>query len=139
MGSITTALIWYFTVKRLKQTSDRLTKQGQHLVYLRYPEARPESLSGIWNMGVATLSPGRVDFQPAVYDTLEPSGRPSVLEGLEAASVPRRLNRQDTKYVTPRAFMVMTYQTDGRTVEIAASPESLQKIRETVLQRPNER
>ncbi|MBD1541483.1 hypothetical protein G9E11_04290 [Arthrobacter sp. IA7] len=54
MGSITTALIWYFTVKRLKQTSDRLTKQGQHLVYLRYPEARPESLSGIWNMGGAT-------------------------------------------------------------------------------------
>jgi hypothetical protein len=87
-------------------------------------------------MGVATLSPGRVEFQPAVYDTLEPSGRPSVLEGLEAASVPRRLNRQDTKYVTPRMFMVMMYQTSGGTIEVAASPDTLQQIRETVLQPP---
>jgi len=136
MGSTSTALIWYFMAKRLKQTSDRLTEHGQHLVYLRYPEARPGSLRGIWNMGVATLSPGRIDFQPAVYDTLEPSGRASVLEGLEAASVPRPLNRQDTKHVTQRMFMVMTYQTSGRTIEIAASPDSLQQIRETVLQPP---
>ena len=26
-------------------------------------------------MGVATLEQGRIEFQPAVYDTLEPSGR----------------------------------------------------------------
>ncbi|MFC9352868.1 hypothetical protein [Arthrobacter sp. NPDC057013] len=136
MGSISTALIWYFTVRRLRRTSDRLTEHGQRLVYLRYPEARPGSLSGIWNMGVATLSPGRIDFQPAVYDTLEPSGRPSVLEGLEGVSVPRRLNRQDAKHVTQRMFMVMTYKTSGGTVEIAASPECLQQIRETVLQPP---
>jgi hypothetical protein len=32
--------------------------------------------------------------------------------------------------------MVMTYQTSGGTIEIAASPDSLQQIRETVLQPP---
>ncbi|MCB5275396.1 hypothetical protein BJG92_02944 [Arthrobacter sp. SO5] len=26
------------------------------LVYIRYPDSRPGSLSGIWNMGVATTS-----------------------------------------------------------------------------------
>jgi hypothetical protein len=50
--------------------------------------------------------------------------------------VPRPLNRQDTKHVTQRVFMVMTYQTSGGTIEIAASPDSLQQIRETVLQPP---
>lgn len=132
------AMTGYFTWKRSRKTADRLSEHGQILLYLRYPDARPGSLSGIWNMGVATLEQGRIEFQPAVYDTLEPSGRGTALTGLEALSVPRRLSRQDAKYVSQRLFQVMTLASDGGRIEIAASPGSFQTIRETVLTNPSE-
>ncbi|WP_146033109.1 hypothetical protein [Arthrobacter sp. AFG20] len=132
------AVIGYFTWKRSRKTADRLSQRGQILLYLRYPDARPGSLSGIWNMGVATLEQGRIEFQPAVYDTLEPSGRSTALTGIEALSVPRLLSRQDAKYVSQRLFQVVTFASDVGRIEIAASPGSFQTIRETVLTNPSE-
>jgi hypothetical protein len=132
------ALTGYFTWRRSRKTADKLSEHGQILLYLRYPDARPGSLSGIWNMGVATVEQGRIDFQPAVYDTLEPSGRGKTLTGLEALSVPRKLSRQDAKYIGHQLFRVMTFASDAGRIEIAASPGSFQTIRATVLTDPSE-
>lgn len=129
-------LSWFFTAKRLKTTADRLVEHGQVLAYVRYPNSRPGSLSGIWNMGVATLAPGRIEFQPAVYDSLEPSGRPTSLTVIDSSPVPRRITRQDSRYVSHRSFQVVTLTTDETDVEMAASPATLQKIRDVVLARP---
>lgn len=60
----------HFTQKRFRKTKARLDEQGQSLMFLRYPNARPSSLSGVWQMGIASPTAGRIDFQPAVYDEL---------------------------------------------------------------------
>lgn len=129
-------LSWFFAAKRLRSTADRLSEHGQLLAYIRYPNSRPGSLSGIWNMGVATLAPGKIEFQPAVYDTLEPSGRPTSLAVTGAASGVRRITRQESKYVSHMAFQVMTLTTQSGDVEIAGDPGTLQKIRDVVIPAP---
>ncbi|APX03941.1 hypothetical protein BWQ92_21450 [Arthrobacter sp. QXT-31] len=89
-------------------------------------------------MGTATLAPGSIHFQPSVYDTLEPSGRSTVLTGLEVTTVPRSLNRQDKKHVTQFLFQAMRLSSDAGTIEIAASPATLEKVREAVSAPPAE-
>jgi hypothetical protein len=81
-------------------------------------------------MGVATLAPETIHFQPSVYDTLEPSGRGTVLTGLEVTSLPRSLNRQDKKHVK--------LSSAAGPIEIAASPATLEKVREAVTAPPAE-
>ncbi|WP_461186773.1 hypothetical protein [Arthrobacter sp. Z4-13] len=123
---------WYFTVKRFRKTAARLAEHGQTVMFLRYPNSLPGSLSGIWDMGVATPSPGRIEFQPAVYDTLVPRGSSKSLTGLRVLAPPRRRERTDSKQGIPLRFQVMALQSDGGVLEIAASPETLQKIQETL-------
>ena len=130
---IVLGLSWFFTAKRLRNTADRLAERGQVLAYIRYPNSRPGSLSGIWNMGVATLAPGRIEFQPAVYDTLEPSGRATSLTVLGAAPEMRRITRQEKKYVSHPGFQVITLTTESGDVEVAAGPGTIQKIRDLVV------
>jgi hypothetical protein len=123
----------YFTQKRFRKTAARLQEHGQSLMFLRYPNSRPGSLSGVWQMGVATPSPGRIDFQPAVYDELIPSGRSRALMGLHVAGVlPRIAGRNDTRHGVPFGFRIMTMESDGGTIELAASPDTLQKIQKAV-------
>lgn len=122
----------YFTLKRLRKTSARLAEHGQAVMFLRYPNSLPGSLSGVWDMGVATPAPGRIEFQPAVYDTLVPRGRSKSLTGLRVLAPPRRRERNDSKQGIPSWFQVMALQSDGEVIEIAASPETLQKIQETL-------
>jgi hypothetical protein len=122
----------YFTVKRLRKTAAKLEEHGQAVMFLRYPNSLPGSLSGIWDMGVATPAPGRIEFQPAVYDTLVPTGRSKSLTGLRVLSPPRQRDRTDSKQGIPAGFQVMALQSDRGVIEIAASPETLQKIQETL-------
>ncbi|ABK01857.1 hypothetical protein Arth_0457 [Arthrobacter sp. FB24] len=135
---ICVAAVWYVFLRRRKKTEQRLADAGQVLMYLRYPDSRPGSLSGIWNMGVATLAPRTLHFQPSVYDNLEPSGRAVVLTGLEVASPPRSLNRQDKKHVPQFLFQAMTLSSDAGTIEVAASPATLEKVRQSVIAPPAE-
>ena len=123
---------WYFTLKRMRKTSARLAEHDQLLMYLRYPNALPGSLSGIWDMGVATPVPGRIEFQPSVYDTLVPSGRSRTLTGLRIVSPPRQAEHKDSKQGIPWRFQIMTLESDVGVIEIAASPQILQKLQETV-------
>lgn len=102
-------------------------------MFLRYPNSLPGSLSGIWQMGVATPAPGRIDFQPAVYDELIPSGRSRALTGLNVSPAPaRKADRHDNKQAVPLAYQIISMESDGGVIEIAASPDTLQKIQEAV-------
>ena len=99
------------------------------LVYVRYPNSLPGSLSGIWNMGVATYDGTAMKFQPAVYDTLEPSGRPTTFSAMAPVSKEARtLDRKERRYVTQREFQAIRLATDKGDIEVAAGPESLRKI-----------
>ncbi|MCY1373675.1 hypothetical protein D9M69_609650 [compost metagenome] len=84
-------------------------------------------------MGVATLAQGRIEFQPAVYDTLEPSGRATSLTVLGAAPEMRRITRQEKKYVSQSGFQVITLTTESGDVEVAAGPGTIQRIRDLVV------
>jgi hypothetical protein len=79
------AASWHFDSRRQRKTAAKLDSQGGMVVYVRYPDARPGSLNGIWNMGVASVAETALRFQPAVYDTLEPSGRPTMFRNLGVA------------------------------------------------------
>jgi hypothetical protein len=118
-----------YGLRRTRRVNARLEDKGQILAYLRYPDALPGSLSGIWNMGIATPGAGRINFQPAVYDTLEPSGRPTRIQVLEVLPGRRPISREDRRHIGGIATLqVMSLHTDQGRVEIAASPDSLGKL-----------
>lgn len=118
-----------FELRRNRKVQARLEEKGQIRAFLRYPDALPGSLSGIWNMGIATPRAGRIDFQPAVYDTLEPSGRPTHIEVLEVLPGRRQISSKERKYIGGiGALQVMSLLTDQGRVEIAASQNSLAKL-----------
>lgn len=84
-------------------------------------------------MGVGTPSPGRIDFQPAVYDELIPSGRSRALTGLRTTGLPPlTAGRDDKKQAVPFDFEVITLDSDGGVIEVAASPATVKKILEAV-------
>ncbi len=101
-------------------------------MFLRYPDARPGSLSTIWQMGIADPAPGRIDFQPAIYEDLVHIGRMKALTGLTAFSAPRYADRDDNRHNVPPGFQVVSAESDGGSIEIAARPQTLRRIRETV-------
>jgi hypothetical protein len=116
-------------LRRNRRVKAHLEEKGQIRAYLRYPDSLPGSLSGIWNMGIATRGQGRIDFQPAVYDTLEPSGRPTRIQVLEVLPGRRPISREDRKYMGGIGILqVISLLTDHGRVEIAASPDSLSKL-----------
>jgi len=123
----------YFTRKRSRKAKARLDQHGQSLMFLRYPDSLPGSLSGYWQMGVATPAQGRIDFQPAVYEDLVPSGRSRALTGLRGTDTPSRAStRLDQKQSVPSGFRVITMDSDGGIIEIAASPDTIRKLEDAV-------
>lgn len=70
-------MVLAFELRRKARIKVQLDMHGQVLVYVRYPDSLRGSLSGIWNLGIAKPSGKCIDFQPAAYDTSEPSGRPT--------------------------------------------------------------
>ncbi|UKA53540.1 hypothetical protein LFT45_17745 [Arthrobacter sp. FW305-BF8] len=126
----------YFAQKRFRKTDARLDEQGKSLVFLRYPNARPRSLSTIWQMGIAGAGPGRIDFQPSVYEDLVPTGRSKALTGLSAMSSPRIVDRDDIKQGVPAGFHMVTLESDQGVLDVAAVPATLQKIQDAVLSEP---
>ncbi|MFF1253513.1 hypothetical protein ACFVYC_13565 [Pseudarthrobacter sp. NPDC058329] len=108
------------------------------MMFLRYPNSPPGSLSGIWQMGVANPGPGGIDFQPAVYEELIPSGRSKSLNGLRTTDLPPRAsNRHDNKQAVPFGFQIITLDSDGGLIEIAVSPATLQRIQDAVEPAPS--
>lgn len=134
--SAITAFVWtlgywllaVFGIRRSRKTKARLEENGQIMAYIRYPGSRPGSLSSIWNQGIATPSAGSIHFQPAVYDTLEPSGRATTIKVQGLLPGRRKVSGKDRKYIQVYGIEAMTVLTDEGNVEIAAHPESLDRL-----------
>lgn len=122
----------FLTARRSRATSAELDRAGQSLMYLRYPNSLPGSLSGIWEMGFATAGPGRIDFQPALNDELVPSGRNKALTALRVMSLPRKASHKDTHQGLPVAFLIITLESDSGIIEVAANLHTLQKIQKDI-------
>ena len=64
-------------------------------------------------------STGSIQFQPAVYDTLEPSGRATTIKVHDLLPERRKLRGKDRKYIQVIGIQAMTQLTDVGKVEIA--------------------
>lgn len=125
-------LIALTQIRRRRKATLSLQDQGQMMVYLRYPDSRPGSLSSIWSQGIATPcsnpSPNSIQFQPAFYDTLEPFGRDTTIAILDFSPERRKVGGKDRKYIPDYGLQAMTFATDEGTIEIAAQPETLDQL-----------
>jgi hypothetical protein len=122
-----------FNVRNVRKTKQRLDQNGQFRAFIRYPDSRPDSLSGIWNQGIATPGAGSIRFQPAVYDNLEPSGRPTELKVQEVLPERRKVAGKERKYMPVYGYQSVTLLTDEGNVDLAARPESLDRLATAVL------
>lgn len=132
---ITSSIYGLFALVQLssvRKTQKRLAERGQFRAFVRYPDSRPGSLSGIWNQGIATPGTRSLRFQPAVYDSLEPSGQPTdfVVHGMLPDR--RKVRGKERKYLPSPGFHATTLLTDRGRVQLAASPASLDGIAEAL-------
>ncbi|WP_455836778.1 hypothetical protein [Pseudarthrobacter siccitolerans] len=123
-------LLAIFQTGNLRKTKQRLDEQGQFRAYIRYPDALPGSLSGIWKQGIATPSNGGLRFQAAVYDSLEPSGRPTEFRVHEILPGRLKIIGKERKYLPVYGYEAVTLLTGSGKVQLAASPESLDRLME---------
>ncbi len=121
------------TVRQRRMRDAKLKTEGKTLAYLRYPRALPGSLSSTWNRGTAILCSGQIVFQAAVYESLEPSGRPTTFTVVGADNEAQKLTPRQAKYVTDKGLETMTLKTTAEDIEIAAFPTTMQDIRKVVL------
>lgn len=121
-------LVTLFYLRNVRKTKQRLDENGQFRAFIRYPDSRPGSLSGIWNQGIATPDAGSIKFQPAVYDSLEPSGRAAEFRVQEVLPERRKVSGKERKYLPASGYWAVTMFTDAGKVELAASPESLDRL-----------
>ncbi|WP_157940143.1 hypothetical protein [Arthrobacter ruber] len=138
-GFMYTLIYWLFAMfqlRNVRKTKRRLDEHGQFKAFIRYPESRAGSLSEIWNQGVATPDAGSIRFQPAVYDSLEPSGRPTDLKVQRVLPDRRKIIGKERKYLPAFGYLAVTLLTDGGKVELAASPDALDKLTEVVASGP---
>ncbi|NUT69597.1 hypothetical protein [Pseudarthrobacter sp. C4D7] len=136
--AVTTAVIWtlgyaafaYIGLRQRLKAKARLDDHGQLRAYIRYPETLSGSLGRIWNQGILTPGDGTLLFQPAVYDSLEPSGRPVTLKVRGVLPERRKVTGKDRGYIQEFDVQALTLLTDGGTVEIAGRPETLEQLAE---------
>jgi hypothetical protein len=126
--TVISGMILAFELRRRGRTKARLDAHGQIMVYMCYPDSLPGSLSGIWNMGIAKPDGRSIQFQPAVYDTLEPSGRPIEINVIQVLPERRPITSKERKYVGGIGIQVMSLITEKGKVDIAGSSESLAKL-----------
>lgn len=109
----------------------RLDEQGQFRAFIRYPDALPRSLSGIWNQGIATPGRGTLHFQPPYTTRWKRRGVRLRSKCGRVLPEHRKITGKDRKYMPVYGFRAVTLLTEGSRVELAASPESLDKFTET--------
>lgn len=124
-----------FQLRRARKTTRRLDDNGQVKAFIRYPDSRPGSLSSIWNQGIATPGAASIRFQPAVDDSLEPSGRAVEITVREVLPERRKIGGKDRKY-RPASYQAVIVLTDAGRIELAASPESLDRLTRVLLPGP---
>ncbi|MGW9403688.1 hypothetical protein ACWGQ2_06930 [Arthrobacter sp. NPDC055585] len=136
VGAFTyTSVYWLLALAQIRsvwKTNQRLEEHGQFKAYIRYPDSRPGSLNDIWNQGIATPGSGSVRFQPAVYDNLVPSGQATEFTVLEVLPGRRKITGKERKYLQAYGYLALTLLTDKGKVQLAASPESLDRLTEAL-------
>ncbi|MFC8302475.1 hypothetical protein ACFUCV_02175 [Specibacter sp. NPDC057265] len=121
--------LWWFVPEGMRRRKERkLAAEGQFLAYIRYPQARPGSLESIWDQGILTPGLGSFQFQPALYDTLEPSGGARTFTVVEVSRELRELKRRDSAHIRVRDCLATTVTTDLEVIDLAAGAATLQKI-----------
>jgi hypothetical protein len=137
MWAIYMGVLWYVQMRRKNKTQARLDSQDRILAYVRYTDSPAGSLSSIWNMGVVTFDrPSGMKFQPSVYETLEPSGRPTSFTLIDAvSSEPRKIGWTEHKYMPHQGFKLIRLGTDKGDLEVAASPQTLRTILDAAQQK----
>ncbi|MDP9986637.1 hypothetical protein J2S98_001794 [Arthrobacter oryzae] len=124
----------FFMTTRFPTDAAKPDEPGKFVIFLRFPDSSPGSLSSTWQMGVASPGPGRIDFQPTVHGELIASGRSKALTGLRATEFPpRKAKRQDAKQEVPLDFHVISLNSDAGVIDIAAGPATLQNLQRVVL------
>lgn len=73
-----------------------------------------------------------IDFQPAVYETLEPSGRPTCLQVIDVSTERRLISGKEKKYISGFGIQAVTVKTEKGRVKIASGPQSLEKLIQAV-------
>lgn len=127
----------FFMTTRFPTDAAKPVEPGKVVIFLRFPDTSPGSLSSIWQMGIASPGPGRIDFQPTVRGELIASGRSKALTGLRATEFPpRKANHHDGQQEVPLDFQIISLNSDGGVVEIAASPATLQNLQRVVSASP---
>ncbi|WP_434620348.1 hypothetical protein [Arthrobacter sp. A5] len=121
------------TIRQRQRRDAKLKAEGKTLAYIRYPNALLGSLSSTWNRGTAVLKPGKIEFQAAVYESLEPSGRPTTFTVMDAVTETKKLQLRQAKYITETGLQTMTLKTTTTDIEIAAYPKTIQEILQVVL------
>jgi hypothetical protein len=87
-----------------------------------------EIITGRWMPGLATLSPGQIDFQPRSSLGLRlNSGAPFVIPVLSASTTVRRPSWRQVWRMYPRLKIVMLETATGP-IELAVSRESIQLL-----------
>lgn len=99
-------------------------------------DARPGSLSGLWELGVATFeNSSRIRFQPAVSETIQAVGRPTTFGALAPVyAEPGKIDRKERKYVPYQVVDAVRLSTDKGDIEMAGKPEALRKLLERIRQ-----
>ena len=87
-----------------------------------------EVITGRWRPGLATLSSGRIDFQPRNSLGLRlKSGAPFVIPILSASNTGRRTSWRQAWRMNP-GLEILNLETATGPIELAAAPESVKQL-----------
>lgn len=128
-------LVWwgglYFLYARETKKRKRSLEQRGIFVYLRYPGSRPGSLRDVWAGGTATCHPHQILFQEVMSGSEVPLGKPTTLDVVSIPGPPEHVAGGKAGHLPP-GLIVLTLALSHGTVEIAAEPLALEKLKQQV-------
>ena len=122
--------LYYLYARAARKRKSALEKRGI-FVYLRYPGSRPGSLQDMWAGGTAACQPHQIRFQEVMSGSEVSLGRPTTLDVVSVPGPPERVSGGKAGHLPP-GLMVLTLTLPHGTVEIAAEPLALEKLKQQV-------
>lgn len=128
VGALTTmgvGAVGWSVSQRLIRLKHESTNQVECSIRRDHPD---EVITGRWRPGLATLSPGRIDFQPRNSLGLRlNSGAPFVIPILSASNTGRRTSWRQAWRVA-LGLEILNLETATGPIELAVAPESVQQL-----------
>ena len=122
--------LYFLYAREAKKRKSALEKRGI-FVYLRYPGSRPGSLQDVWAGGTAACHPYQILFQEVMSGSEVPLGKPTTLDVVSVPDSPVHVAGGVAGHQPP-GLMVLTLALSHGTVEIAAEPLALEKLKQLV-------